>query len=279
MNGLEEIIKCMATSVSMYDIQKIQTIHRIKLAEFWGINADMKILEIGCGQGDTTAVLAYFVGESGLIHGIDIASEDYGSPITIGASVDYLKKSVLGKQIKIDFQVDILSEDIDFPEQAFDLIVLSHCCWYLKSFKELEQMLKKARKWGKQLCFAEWDTRINSIDQYPHYLAALIQAQYECFKENSYSNVRTLFTPMDIRSIAEHAGWSIIKEQTISSDNMQDGRWEVDIALSGYQSEIDKVNDIPEKFKSLIKSEIELLKEFVKDNKVESLSTYAFVGL
>ncbi|WP_158095089.1 hypothetical protein [Gottfriedia luciferensis] len=46
---------------------------------------------------------------------------------------------------------------------------------------------------------AEWDTRISSIEQYPHLLAILIQAQYESFKQNSESNIRTLFTPNDIK--------------------------------------------------------------------------------
>lgn len=275
---LDEIIRCMATSDKMYDIQKIQTIHRIKLAEFWGIKDGMKILEIGCGQGDTTAVLAYFVGENGLVNGIDIAPEDYGSPITVGASAEYLKKSKLGKQIKIDFKIDILSEDIDFPEKSFDIIVLSHCSWYLKSFDELQKILKKARSWGKQLCFAEWDTRINTIEEYPHFLAALIQAQYECFKPNSLSNIRTLFTPMDIKSIAEKSGWSITEEQTISSENLQDGKWEIDMVINQYKSEINKISNIPEKYKELIKSEVDLLNEYVKENKFKSLSTYAFVG-
>lgn len=273
-----KIIKCMATSDEMYEIQKTQTSHRIKLAKFWGIKKDMKILEIGCGQGDTTAVLAYLVGENGFVNGIDIASENYGSPITIGASADFLKKSKLGKQIKFDFEIDVLSEEIDFEENSFDVIVLSHCSWYLKSFDELTKILVKSRKWGKRLCFAEWDTRINSIEQYPHFLAVLVQSQYECFKQNSYSNVRTLFTPMDIKSIAQKSGWFITEEETISSNDMQDGKWEIDIAINQYKSEINEVINMPEKFKELIKSEVDLLDYYVKSNKIKSLSTYAFVG-
>lgn len=276
---LDNIIRCMATSDKMYEIQRIQTEHRVRLAEFWGIKDGNRILEIGCGQGDTTAVLAYFVGENGFVNGIDIAPENYGGPITVGESANYLEKSKLGKQIKIDFKTNVLSDKIDFPEKCFDIVVLSHCSWYLRSFDELEQILKKARRWGRRLSFAEWDTRISSIEQYPHYLAALIQAQYECFKPDSLSNIRTIFTPMDMKRIAERAGWSIIKEETILSENMQDGKWEADVVMNDYKSEIDNLNNVPEKFKELIKSEVDLLSEYTTKNKIKSLSTFAFVGI
>lgn len=275
---LREIIECMATSNKMYDIQKVQTEHRIKLAEVWEINKGMKVLEIGCGQGDTTAVLAYFVGENGFVHGVDIASENYGAPITVGQAADYLKKSKLGKQIKMDYQIDVLNDMVDFPEKSFDIIVLSHCSWYMKSFNEMEEILRKVKKWGKQLCFAEWDTRINSVEQYPHFLAVQIQAQYECFKASSLSNMRTLFTPMDLRNIAEKAGWSIKKESIVPSENLQDVKWECDIVIREYKSEVDKINDIPDKLKELISSEVDLLSEYVRNNNIKSLSTYTFIA-
>lgn len=56
--------------------------HRIDLIKYWGIKAGDKVLEIGCGQGDCTLVLAAAVGESGYVTAIDPASLDYG-----GASV------------------------------------------------------------------------------------------------------------------------------------------------------------------------------------------------
>lgn len=65
-------------------IQYIQTEHRLKLGLFWGIKEGSRVLEIGCGQGDTTAVLAHLVGENGYVHGVDIAPEDYGAPLTVG---------------------------------------------------------------------------------------------------------------------------------------------------------------------------------------------------
>ncbi|MEW8988050.1 MAG: methyltransferase domain-containing protein [Bacillus sp. (in: firmicutes)] len=99
-HSLDFIVSSMATSTLYKEIQKIQTEHRLKLVEFWGIKEGERVLEIGCGQGDTTAVLAYMVGEKGQVHGVDLASPNYGAPITLGDSMKHLQKSQLGKQLK-----------------------------------------------------------------------------------------------------------------------------------------------------------------------------------
>ncbi len=108
---IDNIVECMAISNGDPTIQRVQTEHRLKLAQYWDIKEGSRILEIGCGQGDTTAVLAYLTGENGFVHGIDRASPDYGRPITLAYAAEHLKKSKLGKQIKIDFDVDLLSPE------------------------------------------------------------------------------------------------------------------------------------------------------------------------
>ena len=272
------IVECMATTGGKDNIQRIQTEHRLKLVQFWGIKEGSRVLEIGCGQGDTTAAIAYAVGEEGFVHGVDIAPPNYGGPITVGDAAHYLQKSKLGKQIKMEFNIDILASDFDFPENSFDYIVFSHCSWYLKSFEVLEDLFKKIRKWGRKLCFAEWDSRIQTIEQYPHLLAALIQSQYECFKESSFSNVRTLFTPMDVRRIAEKACRTITNEQSINSPNLQDAKWEIEMTLGGYKREIDKLDNLPIKLKALIQSEVILLEDTQKNNTTKPMSIYVFIA-
>lgn len=276
--AVDTIVECMAISSGDSSIQKVQTEHRLNLAKFWDIKKGDRVLEIGCGQGDTTAVLAYLVGEKGFVQGIDIASPDYGSPATLGQAAEVLTKSKLGNQIKINFEVDVLSPTIDFPYNSFDIIVLSHCSWYFKTFEQLYDVLKKIKKWGKKLCFAEWDARINRSEQLPHFLAVLIQAQYECFKENSLSNVRTLFTANDLKDLAERAGWNIIKEQSILSNALQDGEWEVANTLRGYQLDLENLDTMPLKLKSLIQSEVTILKEVIKTSEIKPMATYAFIA-
>ena len=273
---ITNIVGCMASGEGMREIQRIQTAHRLKLVQFWGIKEGSRVLEIGCGQGDTTAALAFVVGEQGLVHGIDIASPNYGTPVTLGDSTRYLQQSKLGKQLKVEFNVDVLSKEVDFPDNSFDYIVFSHCSWYLSSFQELEGLLRKIRPWGKVLCFAEWDSRIKTMAQYPHFLAVLIQAQYECFKESSLSNVRTLFAPMDVGRIAASAGWTITNEQSVESPQLQDGEWEIDMVLTAYKEEIQTLVDLPDKLKSLIQSEVSLLGEAYEKHGVKPLSTYVF---
>lgn len=276
---LEYVLSCMKLDNGNASIQKVQSEHRIKLAEFWDIQAGDKVLEIGCGQGDTTAVLAYLVGESGKVYGIDIASPDYGSPNTLGESTAYLQKSRLGHRFNIQFETDVLSPEVDFPDHYFDKVVLSHCSWYFRSFEELTGILEKVRRWGRKLCFAEWDSRITTMEQYPHFLAILIQSQYECFKENSLSNIRTLFTPEDIQELAVASGWHILKEESIDSSGLQDGSWEIDITLSEYLNELEELTVIPEKFKSHLHSEVKLLKAYVETMRdIKSMNTFTFVA-
>ncbi|MDQ0271652.1 class I SAM-dependent methyltransferase [Cytobacillus purgationiresistens] len=275
MNSVDHIAECMATSG---DVQRVQTAHRLKLAEFWNIKEGDKILEIGCGQGDTTAVLAFLVGEMGLVHGVDIASPSYGSPLTLGESMEYLLQSRLGNQIHIDFCMDILSEKVDFMEKTFDHIVFSHCSWYLNSIDEFAAVMNKVRKWGKNLCFAEWDTRISTVEQYPHLLSVLIQAQYESFKHETDSNIRTLFTPYDIQSVVKDAGWEITKEHIIFSPDLQDAKWEVNKLATDLIDELDRIEDMPDKLRLLIHSQMSILEDFRVTNEITPLSVYAFTA-
>lgn len=82
---------------------------------------------------------------------------------------------------------------------------------------------------GKRLAFAEWDTRLKKCAQLPHYQAALLQAQYESFRETSKANIRTLITLKDSLQSAKKAGWKIMDETTIFSNQLHNGRWEAAI--------------------------------------------------
>lgn len=52
--------------------------HRLDLVSFWGIPPGSRVLEIGCGQGDCTVVLADAVGETGHVDAVDPGASDYG---------------------------------------------------------------------------------------------------------------------------------------------------------------------------------------------------------
>lgn len=116
------------------------------------------------------------------------------------------------------------------------------------------------------------------IEQYPHFLAVLIQSQYECFKESSLSNIRTLFTPMDIKRVVENAGWTIVNEQSVHSPKLQDAEWEIAMTVADYKEEINNLVDLPGKLKSLIQSEVILLEEAQKNHAIKPMSTYVFIA-
>jgi predicted methyltransferase len=62
-----------------FSIQHSQTLHRLLLLQHWNIPTNSKVLELGCGQGDCTTVLAYAVGEQGRVVAVDPAVLDYGA--------------------------------------------------------------------------------------------------------------------------------------------------------------------------------------------------------
>ena len=148
----------------------------------------------------------------------------------------------------------------------------------MKSTAELYDILKKLRKWGNTLCFAEWDTRIQSVEQYPHLLSVLIEAKYPCVEPTSLSNVRTLFTPQDIKSIAETAGWTIVAEKSINSPKLQDGKWEIEQVLTNFHDEVKMVDNMPSKMATLINSQINLLESSIVAKEIKPMSTYAFTA-
>jgi predicted methyltransferase len=59
------------------NIQDSQTLHRLVLLQHWNITAGSQVLELGCGQGDCTTVLASAVGEQRKVVAVDPANLDY----------------------------------------------------------------------------------------------------------------------------------------------------------------------------------------------------------
>ena len=61
-----------------FGIQHTQTLHRLELLQHWNVSSGSKVLELGCGQGDCTTVLANAVGEQGAVVAVDPAELTYG---------------------------------------------------------------------------------------------------------------------------------------------------------------------------------------------------------
>lgn len=80
-----------------FSIQHSQTSHRLALLQHWNIPTGSNVLELGCGQGDCTTVLANAVGELGRVVAVDPAELDYGESFRL-SSLAACPGGVSGKQ-------------------------------------------------------------------------------------------------------------------------------------------------------------------------------------
>jgi predicted methyltransferase len=78
-------------------VQHAQTLHRLALIQHFQIVPGSKVLELGCGQGDCTTVLADAVGEAGSVVAVDPA------PLTYGTSTTF--PSMVGCKMRRDHEV------------------------------------------------------------------------------------------------------------------------------------------------------------------------------
>lgn len=225
-------------------IQQIQLQHRFSLVKAFNLQPGMRILEIGCGQGDTTMALAHIVGDSGFVKAIDIASGDYGAPMTLQEAHENIKKSPLGSRIEFQLDTDFLS--LDTTEQ-YDAIVFSHCSWYFHDEAQLLQYFEHTRSMTSQLCFAEWDTTYHTHEQSSHFFAVTILALFSQYVDND-GNIQAIFTKKHIQKLLKQANFTNCTLIEVDASYLQDGAWEQDYANS-IQSEF---SDAPPLIQTLL---------------------------
>ncbi|PWY77382.1 S-adenosyl-L-methionine-dependent methyltransferase [Aspergillus heteromorphus CBS 117.55] len=230
-----------------FSIQHSQTQHRLVLLQEWNIPSDSKILELGCGQGDCTTVLAHAVGSQGRVVAVDPAPLDYGAPYTLGQAQDHLSQGPLGGRITWVQQPPLayLASLPASEDMAFDATVLAHCLWYFSSPSLILSTFRALRQHSKRLLLAEWSLVATHPSAQPHVLAALTQAALECRKPTSDSNIRTVLGPKRLTQLALAAGWQLERETRVPDQGeggLLDGKWEVDACLSSsFEREVEEV--------------------------------------
>ncbi|MCH7322042.1 class I SAM-dependent methyltransferase [Solibacillus sp. MA9] len=226
---MNHLLACMKI-IGDDSIQRTQLTHRIALVEEFNIEKGMRVLEIGCGQGDTTVALADAVGQTGKVVAIDIAAPHYGAPITLGEASDTIKQSPLGSRIDFHYETDFLAFN---TAEMFDVIVLSHCSWYFARPQQLHSYFMKMKSMTNRVCFAEWDVDYTEISQRSHFCAVNILALYSAFCGGD-GNIQNVFHKAQIEEMLGQAGFVIQQSNTIDATYLQDGEWEIDYANELY---------------------------------------------
>jgi ubiquinone/menaquinone biosynthesis C-methylase UbiE len=278
-------IQCCLETIYHYlqyddDEKTLQLRHRTALVNMWTPGKGDSLIEVGCGQGETTAILAAAVGASGRVLAVDKGPTEYGRPVTLGQAHAYIISSLVGDRIEFRLSTDLLDPHIDFPENSFGLAVFSHSSWYMSSPQELQQLFARVRLWSRRLGYAEWDARPRHLRQLLHLFAVLLQVHaHSIAPQTSTANVRSLILPDQVRCLAEQAGWRIREEKIVdTSIPLGYGKsWEIHKALDMAEQLIasDKVS---EDVRSLLVAEKRLLSRLSRETRNLSLSTYAFLA-
>ncbi|KAE8419724.1 hypothetical protein BDV36DRAFT_251112 [Aspergillus pseudocaelatus] len=237
-----------------FSIQHSQTSHRLTLLQHWNISTGSNVLELGCGQGDCTTVLANAVGEQGRVVAVDPAELDYGAPYTLGQAQGHISQGPLGQRITwvrqspLDYLSSLPSPSSPSSPPAsdpktLDATVLAHCLWYFASPSLILSTFSAIKQHSKRLLLAEWSLVATHPSAQPHVLAALTQAALECRKpKGSVSNVRTVLGPKQLTEMALAAGWHLESETRVQgSEGLLDGQWEVSTCLSSsFEREVEE---------------------------------------
>ncbi|SPO03669.1 related to SAM-dependent methyltransferases [Cephalotrichum gorgonifer] len=222
------------------EIEVSQAKHRIRLINSWGIQPGSRLLEIGCGQGTCTAVLAEAVGPSGHVDAVDPAPLDYGAPFTLGQAQEFLSSGPVGSRIW--WHRAYPTEFLAGTEGTWDAAVLLHCIWYFKEPKVLEDMLNALKGRVKRVYVAEYALHATEKTAVPHVLAAITRAGLEAHVAESEQNIRSAPSPTAIKEIGAKVGWSLERENIIvPEEGLLDGSWETGgVAYPGFLNEIDE---------------------------------------
>lgn len=249
-------------------VQTIQTTHRLRIIEEWLKDEesskekhlklslfDGNILDVGCGQGDQTGAIGAFLAKycpSSRVYGLDPGPADYGSPYTLSQAQKYICDSELGKFIGFEKLGKTNKGLSRYPQGYFTTLTFSHCLRYFEDERSIIDSFNSAFQKGvKNILIAEWclsSSALNKTEGFqaasfalPHILAALLQAHSPL----SNINIKILLNPNQILQIAKKSGWKILRQSTFSPHaKLQDGRWEVEMAINAAEKWLDSKKDI-----------------------------------
>lgn len=214
---------------------------RLGLVESWGVGEGEKMLDIGCGQGESCLVLALKVGDTGHVTALDPAQPEYGDPFTMREAHEHIRRSVLGPRISyhpLDAPSYLATVDAGDSSTMIDSAVLCHSLWYFPDEATARSLFGTLARAGiRRLYLAEWSSQASCDAQLPHILAARAQKlmyQYDtpAVPGLREQNVRGGVDQEIILTAARDAGY-VKEKQWIEpqAEDMMEGHFEVDYVL------------------------------------------------
>lgn len=255
LDSAETIARYSPTSTEQaVQVEKVQVEHRLQLINTWRIPPGSKILEIGCGQGTCTTVLATAAGADGHVDAVDPASPDYGSPCTLAEAQAIVSKCAVGDRITWHN-----AEPVDFlaaSDKKWDYAVFTHCIWYFDNRSVLDTMFRALKGRVGTVLVAEYALKATERDAEPHLLAAIARASLEAHNPDSEANIRCLLSPAGIKELAVAAGWKVGEESNIvPAQSLLDGTWEAgEVRNKSFVAEVEKRIQSPRVKEMLISS-------------------------
>jgi SAM-dependent methyltransferase len=275
MSTVEEIAQEMLLYGSFPKIQHAQTAMRKDLINTWNIPEGSTVLEIGCGQGDLTAVLADAVGPHGRVLAIDPAGPTYGDPVSIGDSTRHLAKGRYADIVEFKLNCDVLGESSSLLQgKSFDYVVLAHCSWYFDSPVALSEILTAAHDWAPILCISDWNLCADDPEQFAHMLAVLLHGLVEAYHSGSDANVRSPYALPWLKELLSECGWHEEVCTSIECGELLDGLWEIDSCLSEIDERASQL-PIPSRVRSLVRHANTALEEVAGRFGKKTLSSFA----
>jgi SAM-dependent methyltransferase len=274
--------------------------HRLNLCRAWGIETDcgLRILDIGCGQGESSIVLAQLVGpeRGGHVIGVDPAPPTYGAPYTLQDSQAFALNSALGNRITFvcstmpALLASVCQESVDAPSPSpsasstpFDVAIFCHSLWYFPDRDTVaQQFAALAAARVPRVCLAEYTCHAGSPEQQPHELAARAQILFHRLKSEtatsgvSDANVRGALEPSELVTIAQNSGWRVRGSGIISTPpDMRDGFWETQIATSSSFQDRVRFESLAKEHEDEVLAYVPRIKDVVDrlENQGKSLAT------